>query len=87
MTVGPGLTVIVKFTGVPGHPARLLGMMVMLDTSVALTFAGEKLKFPIPPAGTPVAVLSLVQLRIAPPEPERFTVKFGPPPQRLSELG
>ena len=76
-TAGAGLTVMVKVTGVPGQPLRV-GVMVMVATCWLDTLAAVKLMFPLPEAPSPIAVLSLVQLKVAPGVPVIGMLTFWP---------
>ena len=66
-TVGIGLTVIVKFLGIPGHvtPAFVnTGVTVMVATTTVVPplMAVKDAIFPVPLAGKPIDVLLFVQL-------------------------
>ena len=76
-TVGLGFTVMVKLTGGPGQPLRT-GVTVILATCWVLTLAETKLILPAPLAPRPTAVLSLVQLKVAPAVPVKTTFTGNP---------
>ena len=63
LTVGVGLTVMVKDTGVPGQPL-IVGVTSIVALIVAIVefVAVNEAMFPVPLAGKPIAVLSFVQL-------------------------
>ena len=67
LTFAPGLTVIVKLTGVPGQlmpPLVNTGVIVIVATcgTAVLLIARKAPISPIPPAANPMLVLLLVQL-------------------------
>ena len=68
VTVGKGLTVIENVTGVPGQPFAL-GVTVIRPVIFELpelVVANAGIVGPLPLAAKPIAVLSLVQAKVAP---------------------
>ena len=67
--VGLGFTVMVKVTGVPLSDPNT-GVTVIVAACWDVTFAAVKLAMlPVPLAARPIAVLLLVQLKVAPAVP------------------
>ena len=63
VTVGVGLTVMVKDCGVPGQLLAVgVTVIVALIAAFVELFAVNEAIFPVPLAGNPMAVLLLVQL-------------------------
>ena len=68
MVLGIGLTVIVKFVGVPAEQPGLAGVAVIVEVigvSPELTPVKDAI-FPVPLAANPIEVLLLVQLKVVP---------------------
>ena len=67
VTVGVGLTVMVKGTGVPSQPL-ILGVTVIVPVIVAVPVlvAENEVILPVPPAANPIAVLEFVQSYVTP---------------------
>ena len=81
-TIGAGLTVMVKDSGVPGQPL-IVGVTVIVPLIAvfpALVAVNEAI-FPVPLAANPIAVLSFVQLYVTPLVmlPVKFTAVVGAP--------
>ena len=72
------MTVMVNVAGLPGQPAGLAGVTVMVPISWADTPAAVKLRFPLPDAPSPMAVLLLVQANVAPVLPVKLTATCCP---------
>ena len=86
-TVPLGFTVIVNVCGVPEQPF-ITGVTVMVDISVVATVADVKEAIsPVPLAASPVAVLSFVQLNVAPDVPTKAMLLTEPPVQTAISVG
>lgn len=78
VTVGLGLTVILKFWGVPGQPFKV-GVTTKLPINWVLpVFIVVKLISPLPVAAKPMPVLEFVQFIVAEEVPIKFTVAIAP---------
>ncbi len=77
LTTGMGLTVMVNETGGPSQFPSV-GVIVMVPVCGVLTLAAVRLILPLPEAGSPMAVLLLVQLRVAPAVPEKLSTADFP---------
>ncbi len=75
--VGVGLLRISKVTGVPEQPPNS-GVTVILAKTGTPAAAAVKLILPEPEAGRPMAVLSLLQLNVAPGVPVKETLMGCP---------
>ena len=76
--VGFGLTVILKFWGVPGQPFRV-GVTTKLPVNGVLpVFVVVKLISPLPVADRPMLALEFVQFIVAEEVPMKFTVTIAP---------
>ena len=62
-TIGAGLTVMVKDSGVPGQPliVGVTSIVALIGAVVTLVAVNEAI-FPVPLAANPMAVLAFVQL-------------------------
>ena len=71
MTVGGGVTTILKFCAVPGQLPKV-GVTVIVEVLfvVPVLVPTNEAIFPIPPTPKPVVVLLFVQLKVAPDVPE-----------------
>lgn len=76
-TVGTGLIVIVKFCVEPEQPDSE-GVTDKFASVGAPTFAAVKLISPMPLAPNPMAVLALVQSKVAPAVPVKLTITAAP---------
>ena len=86
LIVGLGLTVILKFVGVPGQVPNC-GVTVTVDTScMVIPVLEVKLILPAPLATSPVFVLLLVQLNALPAVPENI-ILTGRPAQTVTLAG
>lgn len=84
--VGLGLTVIVNVMGVPVCGLNT-GVTVIVATCWEVTFAAVKLAmFPVPLEARPIAVLLLVQLKVAPDVPVKAIADTMSPPQAWTLL-
>ena len=77
MTFGTGLTVRVKFSVAPVHPAKD-GVTVKFVRVGPPTLAAVKLILPIPVAPNPMAMLEFVQSKVAPAMPLKVTATMAP---------
>lgn len=76
-TLGAGVTVMVKFCGMPGQPFSV-GITVKLPVVGAPTLAAVKLMLPVPLAPSPMAVLEFVQINVGLTVPLKGTVTMAP---------
>lgn len=77
ITLGAGLTVIVKFSVAPVQPAKE-GVTAKLARVGVPTLAAVKLMSPIPEAPSPIAVFVFVQSKVAPAVPLNVTATIVP---------
>ena len=79
VAVGNGLTVIVKFVGVPTHPLTVGVIVIVPLIGVAPTFVPLKdPMLPAAPAPNPIAGLVLTQSYVVPAtDPVKFTAVVG----------
>ncbi len=70
--------VMVKLMAVPVQ-GPMLGVTVMVAVCGVAGLAAVKLMLPAPEVASPIAGLSLVQLKVAPVEPVRLTLTGWPP--------
>lgn len=78
LTVGTGVTVMLKFCGEPKQvPAK--GVATKLAVVALVTLAALKLMLPVPfVCAKPIPVLLFVQIKFAPAEPEKLTATAAP---------
>ena len=73
-TVGVGLTVIVKLSAVPLHPPNTGVTVIVATTGATPPFTAANAPIlPVPEAASPIDGVSLIQLKVAPPVPTKFT--------------
>ena len=84
-TVGMGFTVMVKVSGVPVQPLAVgVTVMVALMGALVVLVAVKAAIFPDPLAASPMAVLSLVQLKVVPAtSPVKAMAVVGAPAHRV----
>ena len=74
VTVGNGLTVMVKVCGVPGQPAKVgVTVIVAVTGDVVALVAVKAAILPVPLAAKPMLVVLFVQLKVAPAVPLKLT--------------
>ena len=75
LTVGVGLTVIVKIIGVPAHPLAVGVTVIVATTGALVTLVATKLAMlPLPAAANPIDGALFVQLNTVPATvPTKFT--------------
>ena len=84
MTVGGGVTVIVKFCGVPGQFPNV-GVTIIVDVLlvVPVLVPTKEAMLPDPLAPKPVVVLLFIQLKVAPAVPGNVIVEVLCPVQMV----
>ena len=87
VTVGIGLTVIVKLTGAPIHPFKMEVTEIFPTSAVVPVLVVVKLKLPAPLAPKPIAVSEFVQLKFAPAVPLKLTETLSPTQAAWSVCG
>lgn len=77
LTVGAGVTVMVKFCAMPGQPFSL-GVTITVPVVGMVTVAALKLMSPVPLAPRPMLVLVFVQLNVGLTVPSKITLTGSP---------
>src|SRR5436190_1647618 len=78
VSAAAGLTVILKLIVEPVHPFAVGVTVICASLAIDVSLRAVKERFPEPVAPRPIAVLSLVQLKVAPAVPVKLTVAVTP---------
>lgn len=88
VTVGSGLTVMVKVCGVPGQPDIVGVTVIVATTGVVPAFVAVNAAIlPVPLAAKPMLGVLFVQLKVAPAVPLKVTAVVFAPAQTIWSVG